>query len=90
MDGRSNRRNKAGFSNSSVVVWTLPKRMASSNVTSESLYWLMSNCLKLYFAFVSRYLTFFYYLKEPKLGGETAFPIADNETIPQNHVSYFS
>jgi len=32
-----------------------------------------------------RYLTFFYYLNEPKLGGETAFPIADNETIPQNY-----
>jgi len=37
-----------------------------------------------------RYLTFFYYLKEPKLGGETAFPIADNETISQNlYVSYY-
>ena len=46
--------------------------------------------LRFHFAFVSRYLTFFYYLKEPKIGGETAFPIADNETIPLNHVSYFS
>lgn len=31
-----------------------------------------------------RYLTFFYYLNEPTLGGETAFPIADNETAPVN------
>ena len=51
----------------------------------------LSSCLKVHFAFVFRYLTFFYYLKEPKLGGETAFPIADNETLPQNRVSiYFS
>ncbi|KAL9950841.1 hypothetical protein ACROYT_G043406 [Oculina patagonica] len=31
-----------------------------------------------------RYLTFFYYLKGPKLGGETAFPIADSDAIPTN------
>lgn len=29
-------------------------------------------------------MTFFYYLNEPTLGGETAFPIADNETAPVN------
>ena len=33
-----------------------------------------------------RYLTFFYYLNEPTLGGETAFPIADNKTAPVNEV----
>ncbi|XP_031556336.1 transmembrane prolyl 4-hydroxylase-like isoform X2 [Actinia tenebrosa] len=27
-----------------------------------------------------RYMTFFYYLNEPEEGGETAFPIADNDT----------
>jgi len=31
-----------------------------------------------------RFLTLFYYLNEPKLGGETAFPIADNETLAEN------
>lgn len=30
----------------------------------------------------------FYYLNEPKFGGETAFPIADNETIPENEVRH--
>jgi len=50
---------------------------------------VLSYSSKLHFAFLFRYLTFFYYLNEPKLGGETAFPIADNETIPQNYVSYY-
>lgn len=36
--------------------------------------------------FFVRYLTFFYYLNEPTLGGETAFPIADNKTVPVNEV----
>lgn len=31
-----------------------------------------------------RYLTLFYYLNEPKLGGETAFPAADNFTLAEN------
>lgn len=35
---------------------------------------------------IIRFLTVFYYLNEPKLGGETAFPIADNDTLPENEV----
>ena len=38
--------------------------------------------------FFVRYLTFFYYLNEPTLGGETAFPIADNKTVPVNEVCW--
>ncbi|XP_078354573.1 transmembrane prolyl 4-hydroxylase-like isoform X2 [Oculina patagonica] len=36
-----------------------------------------------------RYLTFFYYLKEPKMGGETAFPLADSESTPSNNDTLF-
>ena len=35
---------------------------------------------------VIRFLTLFYYLNEPTLGGETAFPIAENETLAENEV----
>ena len=34
-----------------------------------------------HFSILRRFMTFFYYLHEPDEGGETAFPIADNETI---------
>ena len=39
-----------------------------------------------YYSFIIRYLTLFYYLNEPKLGGETAFPVADNLTFAENEV----
>ena len=48
---------------------------------------LYLHATKLYkFFFIVRFLTLFYYLYEPTLGGETAFPVADNETIAKNGV----
>lgn len=37
-----------------------------------------------------RFLTVFYYLNEPELGGETAFPFADNETVEDFKKSYIA
>lgn len=47
---------------------------------------LLPTAAMFFSVFFVRYLTFFYYLNEPTLGGETAFPIADNKTVPVNEV----
>ena len=45
-------------------------------------------CIRLKYSltFFYRFLTFFYYLNEPEEGGETAFPIADNEKVLDKEV----
>lgn len=37
---------------------------------------------------ICRYMTILYYLNEPEMGGQTAFPIADNETYSKEGVTF--
>ena len=42
---------------------------------------MITSCLNLFLPFNYRYMTILFYLNDVEGGGETAFPVANNETL---------